>query len=72
MIITTAHGRSIGGRYICVSEEGNIKLNPHESHFYTSGQLRKFISERVRELYPSLIVDIMPTSRESLEDFASI
>src|SRR3990167_6100413 len=71
IVVTTASGETVSGRYAGISQEGNMILNPHQTFSWLDIGVRKGLSNSDREISPARIGDIMPTTIENLTNYFS-
>ncbi len=71
IVVTTASGETVSGRYAGVSRDGNMILNPHQTFSWSGLGVRKELSNDNREISPTHIKDITPTTLENLTSYFS-
>ena len=71
IVITTASGETISGRYVGISQDSNMILNPHQTFSWLGFGVRKELSKNNREISPAHIKDVMPTTLENLTSYFS-
>jgi len=69
IVITTMHGGSYAGKYVGMSPDGNMILNPHQNALYDEFGFRRIVLGEDAEINPGIIGEIFPTTEKSLEGY---
>ena len=61
-------GDGLIGKYVGVSEEGNMVFKTHLSNQYSGGKYNRFLCNEDAEIKSEIVSKIMPTTKRNLED----